>query len=101
MAKLLRKFLASPDEPVFGFELMRQRGLPSDAVYPTLAILEKAGWIEGHLEATDSEVDRRRPHRYYTMTPTGAVKGARALEHFTTQRRVPFWRKRPAIGDEQ
>ena len=98
MATLLRKFLANPDEPVFGLELMRQRNLPSDSVYPMLATLEKAGWIVGRLEVIDSANDDRRPRRYYTMTSVGAVEGACALEQFTTRRRFPFWKKSSTIG---
>ncbi|MBH0780385.1 PadR family transcriptional regulator [Nocardia bovistercoris] len=98
---LLRRFLEDVGNPLFGFEAVREFKLSSGSVYPTLARLEKAGWIEGHLEDIDPKVELRRQRRYYTMTPKGAVEATRAMDRFTARYQLPSWTSglRPATGN--
>lgn len=101
MTTLLRKFLEDIDAPLFGFEVVREFKISSGSVYPALARLEKAGWIEGHLEDIDPKVELRRPRRYYTMTATGAFEATRALDRFTSRFQLPSLTTglRPATGN--
>ncbi len=70
-ARLVRVFLAAPTSPLFGFELMTAAELSSVEMYPLLAQLERARWIEGHWEPLDPMVGNRHPRRYYRLTANG------------------------------
>jgi PadR family transcriptional regulator PadR len=70
-ARLVRVFLAAPTAPLFGWELMTAAELPSVELYPLLAQLERAGWVEGHWEPLDPLVRNRYPRRYYRLTADG------------------------------
>jgi hypothetical protein len=43
MAMVLKVFLEDPDQPRYGFELMKLTGMASGSLYPMLARLEGAG----------------------------------------------------------
>jgi hypothetical protein len=64
-------FLVCPTAPRFGFELMTAAELPSVELYPLLAQLERARWIEGRWEPLDPLVSNRHPRRYYRLTANG------------------------------
>jgi PadR family transcriptional regulator PadR len=71
-------------EPRFGLDIMRETGLPSGTVYPTLARAERAGYVRGRWEAralADSEARPRR--RHYALTPAGQAALARAAKRMT------------------
>jgi PadR family transcriptional regulator PadR len=70
-ARLVRVFLAAPTAPRFGFELMTAAELPSVELYPLLAQLERARWVEGCWEPLDPLVGNRHPRRYYRLTANG------------------------------
>lgn len=53
----------------FGYEIMRETGIPSGTVYPILARLEAAGWIESWNE--DAPERWRPPRRCYRLTQLG------------------------------
>ena len=68
-------------EPRFGLDIMRETGLPSGTVYPTLARAERAGFVRGRWEArsvADSEARPRR--RHYELTPRGKAALAKAAQ---------------------
>jgi PadR family transcriptional regulator, regulatory protein PadR len=70
--------------PRFGLDIMRQTGLPSGTVYPTLARAERAGFVRGRWEAravADSEARPRR--RHYQLTGAGEVALARAAKRMS------------------
>ncbi|HEX8508639.1 MAG TPA: helix-turn-helix transcriptional regulator [Propionibacteriaceae bacterium] len=46
VVSVLRAFLERPDEERFGYHLMKETGLASGRLYPILARLTKAGWLE-------------------------------------------------------
>ncbi|WP_067652898.1 PadR family transcriptional regulator [Nocardia harenae] len=98
-AVVLRTFLDNPKEPHYGFEIMRAAGISSGSLYPILARLEKAGWIDGHLEDIDPKVEGRRARRYYTMTGAGEFAATQALQRFANKLRLPAWVPRPATGN--
>ena len=56
---MLAAFIADPAEPRFGLELIRATGRASGTLYPILARLEDAGWVESEWERVDpSEAGR-------------------------------------------
>jgi PadR family transcriptional regulator, regulatory protein PadR len=45
-ARVLRAFLADASRPRYGYDLMRETGYASGKLYPILARLTRAGWLE-------------------------------------------------------
>lgn len=70
-ARLVRVFLACPTAPRYGFELMIAAELSSIELYPLLAQLERARWIEGQWEPVDPDANDRHPRRFYRLTANG------------------------------
>ncbi|MCP9486999.1 MAG: PadR family transcriptional regulator [Gaiellaceae bacterium MAG52_C11] len=68
---VLATLLEDPSQPRYGLEVARQAGLPSGTLYPILARLEAAGWVESAWEAIDPVAEGRRPRRYYRLTGEG------------------------------
>ena len=68
---ILRALLEDAGAPHFGLEMARAAGLPSGTIYPILAGLERAGWVESCLEDIDPQVAGRRPRRYYKLSAEG------------------------------
>jgi DNA-binding PadR family transcriptional regulator len=68
---VLRAFLENVERPRYGYELMRLTGFPSGKLYPILARLEAAGWLEKEWEDTDAVAGRPR-RRWYRFTSDGA-----------------------------
>ena len=70
IVKVLDAMLQAPDQKHWGFEIMKRTGLKSGTLYPLLARLETAGWVQSDWEA---ETDPGRPRRrYYRLTGVGA-----------------------------
>lgn len=88
VAKVLRAFLEDPDEPRFGYDLMKTTGMSSGAMYPVLARLEIAEWITGSFEDIDSKVAGRPARRFYRFTPEGKERGQMALAELHEQTRL-------------
>lgn len=66
-------------EQAWGFEIGRATGLKAGTIYPILARLVAAGWVEDVWE--DPEVGRaegRPPRRYYRLTTTGRARAVHA-----------------------
>ena len=57
--------------PRYGLEISQEVGLASGTIYPILARVEKAGWVESRWESIDPKIEGRRPRRYYTITAEG------------------------------
>lgn len=77
----------------YGLELAKAAGLKAGTLYPILARLEAAGWIEGSWEQIDPQVEGRRPRRYYRLTASGtsAAKRVRTdLEHLLGEKTSPL-----------
>jgi PadR family transcriptional regulator, regulatory protein PadR len=96
-AAVLKALLLKPRRPNYGLELSKQAGLPSGTIYPILARLEHAGWVESFWEDIDEAAEGRRRRRYYRLTQKGAVKGRQVLEA-TSQRVSLGWRPAPGTG---
>jgi PadR family transcriptional regulator len=69
----------------FGLDIMRQTGLASGTVYPTLARAERSGLVRGRWEDRSVADRNARPRRrHYQLTPAGASALARSLERLET-----------------
>lgn len=86
MATVLKVFLEDPDQPRYGFELMRLTGMASGSLYPMLARLAGAGWLSRGKEDIDPHAAGRPARTNYTITgaavPAARVKLAALSEQF-------------------
>ncbi|MEH1130171.1 PadR family transcriptional regulator [Micromonospora sp. CPCC 206061] len=74
---VLRALLSAPGQEVYGLEIVEATGLPPGTIYPILARLESAGWIESRWEDVDQHAVGRPRRRYYRFV-AGPVDGAAA-----------------------
>lgn len=74
---ILATLLRDVAVPHYGLEMGKDAGIPSGTIYPILARLERAGWIESELEKIDPRAAGRRARRYYRLTSEGE-RAARA-----------------------
>jgi DNA-binding PadR family transcriptional regulator len=79
VAQLLRVFLDRIREPQYGYELMKVTGFPSGKLYPILARLQAAGWLERQSEAVDPAVAGRPARYHYRLSEKGAAAARHAL----------------------
>ena len=86
MATVLKVFLEDPDQPRYGFELMKLTGMASGSLYPMLARLESAGWLTRGKEDIDQRAAGRPARTNYTITgaavSTARVQLAELSERF-------------------
>jgi PadR family transcriptional regulator PadR len=69
--------LMGPDEQLYGLRIAQNAGRKTGVVYPILARLEDAGWVDSWWES--DERDQRGPRRrFYRLNPDG-LGAARAL----------------------
>lgn len=87
VARVLRVFLDDPAARRYGLELMKETGLPSGALYPILARLERAGWLRSEREVIDPAAAGRPPRRYYRLTASGLGSARTELQALTEQLR--------------
>jgi PadR family transcriptional regulator PadR len=92
VALVLKIFLEEPDQPRYGFELMKLTGMASGSLYPMLARLEAAGWLTRGKEDIDPHMAGRPARSNYTMTGA-AVSAARVQLAELSERYRP-----PAVG---
>lgn len=84
--------LMGPDEELYGLKIAQNAGRKVGSVYPILARLEDAGWVESSWER-EERGERGPRRRFYRFSPEGLV-AARAL---LTERRGAV-RQRTAGG---
>ena len=77
--KVLAGMLAEPGAQRYGLQLMQDTGLPSGTLYPILARLERAGWVESRWEEIDPVAEGRPSRRYYVLSADGAVAARREV----------------------
>jgi PadR family transcriptional regulator, regulatory protein PadR len=68
MTAIIKIFLAEPDRPHYGMEIMRRTGLSSGSVYPALAAFRKHRWLTVGTEDIDPHTEGRPPRRFYKIT---------------------------------
>lgn len=76
---LLEVLLEDPSQSFYGLELLAQTKMQSGTLYPMLARLERAGWIQSRWEDIDPSAASRPRRRYYTLTAVGREKSAALL----------------------
>src|SRR6187397_781344 len=83
----------------FGLDIMRQTGLPSGTVYPTLARAERSGLVRSQWEDRDTADREARPRRrHYRLTAAGdtaLTHAAQRLDALTWPARQAFRKARP------
>jgi PadR family transcriptional regulator PadR len=89
MAAVIKVFLEDPEQPRYGFELMRRTGQPSGTLYPILAKLEQAGWLIGGKEDIDPHAEGRPPRRNYRIVGTAIAAARTQLAALSEQYRPP------------
>jgi DNA-binding PadR family transcriptional regulator len=89
MARVLKVFLEDPNQPRYGFELMRLTGLASGSLYPMLARFEEAGLLTSGKEDIDPRVEGRPPRRHYTITGVAVAAARVQLTALSEQYRPP------------
>jgi PadR family transcriptional regulator, regulatory protein PadR len=109
LERVLRVFLADPDQPRYGYDLMQAARLPSGTLYPMLARLEDEGLVTSQWESRangDLDASGRPPRRYYRLTGEG-VQVARLELAQAASRQSPAARRavqrspRPSPGSAQ
>lgn len=73
MLRLAGAMLETPEEPRYGLELSKSSGLKTGTIYPALARMEQAGWIESRWESERAEDLGRPRRRFYQLTGVGEV----------------------------
>jgi PadR family transcriptional regulator, regulatory protein PadR len=69
--------LMGPDEELYGLKIAQNAGRKAGSVYPILARLEEAGWVESSWES-EERGERGPRRRFYRLSPDG-LAAARAL----------------------
>jgi DNA-binding PadR family transcriptional regulator len=98
---VLRALLEDPAKQRYGLELCELAGLPSGTIYPILARLEQAGWLDSMWEDPSVHEEAGRPRRrFYRITRDGAEQAREALARAYRSRKQPLpgWAARPAEG---
>lgn len=78
--QVLSCMLDDPLTPWFGLELTRAAKLKSGTIYPILARLEHAGWLESRWEAEDASSLGRPRRRLYRLTGLGEGRARAELD---------------------
>ena len=91
---VLQAFLDAAGDEQYGLELIDATGLFPGTIYPILARLEQAGWLESRWEDVDQHAAGRPRRRYYRLTPDG-LRAARAASAAAATRRAA---RRPGLG---
>jgi DNA-binding PadR family transcriptional regulator len=89
MATVLKVFLEDPDQPRYGFELMKLTAMASGSLYPMLARLETAGWLARGKEAIDPRAAGRPARTNYTITGAAASAARVQLAELSERFRPP------------
>jgi PadR family transcriptional regulator PadR len=76
---VLRVLLDDPTAHRYGFDLAREAGIATGSLYPILARLEQAGWVDSYWEDPKRDQEGRPRRRYYVLTDSGAVTARQAL----------------------
>ena len=91
LERVLKTFLAHPDQPRYGYDLMQAARLPSGTLYPMLARLQDEGLVTSQWELPgdgDRDSSGRPPRKYYQLTGEG-VRVARLEIAQAASRQAP------------
>lgn len=93
---VLRALLTDPGRELYGLEFVDATGLPPGTIYPILARLEQAGWLDSRWEVVDQHAAGRPRRRYYRLTAEGIASARTTLAAEDARRRS---RTRGTLGD--
>lgn len=79
---VLNAMLEAPTSDWYGLELARRISLKSGTIYPILARLENAGWVESSWEKIDPVEAGRPRRRLYRLTAIGQRQAQSALVEY-------------------
>lgn len=95
---VLRALLTDPDRELYGLELVDETGLLPGSLYPIMARLESAGWVEGRWEVVDTRLAKRPRRRYYRVS-ADAVAHIRTVIAGVDNQREAGRRRRLRVAD--
>ncbi|GAA1641194.1 PadR family transcriptional regulator [Catellatospora bangladeshensis] len=87
---VVRVLAALVDDPAgehYGMTLMQASGLPSGTLYPILARLKEAGWVEKRWEEIDPAAAGRPARAYYRLTAAALPTARQRLAELHEQTR--------------
>lgn len=87
VARILAALVADPAGDHYGMELMQSSGLPSGTLYPILARLTEAGWLDKRWEDIDPAAAGRPARAYYRLTPVALPVARQRLAELHEQTR--------------
>lgn len=70
--------LLETDRELHGFAIAQSAGKPTGSVYPILARMEEAGWLESHWETEHPQQGKPR-RRFYSLSKTGRTSVRRVM----------------------
>lgn len=76
---------------------MRLTGFPSGKLYPILAKLQAAGWLDKEQEDIDPAVAGRPARRLYRINPEGTRSAREELVALSTELRPPMLPENPRV----
>ncbi|MEV6490112.1 helix-turn-helix transcriptional regulator [Actinoplanes sp. NPDC051633] len=82
VAAVLYVFVEDVGAQRHGYELMRLTAFPSGKIYPILARLLAAGWLEATMEHIDPVKEARPPRRLYRLSERGITRARQGLAAF-------------------
>jgi len=88
-ARVLRAFLADASQQRYGYDLMQETGFPSGKLYPILARLTHAGWLDRTREDIDPTAEGRPARYLYSLTEMGAASARHELAALAAQLALP------------
>lgn len=97
--RLLAVLVADPDGDHYGLELMRASGLASGTIYPILARLTEAGWLEKRWEELDPVVAGRPARAYYRLSRQALPLARQRLAELHEQTRGASVRSLGSMGE--
>ena len=80
--KVLQLFCERAPEELAGIDIAKSTGIASGTLYPLLARLEIADWLESRWEDIDPHKEQRPRRRYYRLTDAGSGKVERLFAEF-------------------
>src|SRR5712691_8980793 len=91
---VVRALLEAGGSECYGLQLCAMTGLQSGTVYPIIARLEQAGWLDSWWEDPEQHTAEGRPRRrYYRLNRDGAETARLALARSYRSRAgaIPGW----------
>jgi PadR family transcriptional regulator, regulatory protein PadR len=76
---VLGALMSCPQDELSGAQIGRTTKLPTGTLYPILARLERARWLESRWEDGDPRILGRPRCRFYRVTALGAKKATAAV----------------------